>query len=134
MDKRLRRVLILDCDENFLIAVQVLLEGAGIDTKITWDKVEACQWLENEPFDLAVIGDHRPELDSAAILHDLSVRGRCPPILILRKVVSENDIEHFVWRGAIGVVSTRNPLTVFDEVVKALDSVQSKTKPWRAAS
>lgn len=135
MDRRLRRVLILDSDANFLIALQHVFEDAGIDTKITWDKREARQWLENESFDLVVVEDHPPELDAAAILADLSFRGTCPPVLILRKVVDEKAMEHFVRCGAVGVVSTGDPVTILGQVAKVLDSVQFRTKPaWRAAS
>jgi DNA-binding response OmpR family regulator len=144
MDERSRRVLILDCDADSLIRLQRMLEDAGIDTTITWDKREACQLLENAPFDLVVIGDHPPELDCAAILDDLSFRGKCPPVLILLKVVCESDIEYFAWRGAMGVVPKGDLLTVLDQVAKALDSVQFRTKAakagllkkrsWRAAS
>ena len=144
MDGTSRRVLILDSDADWLIRLQHVFEGAGIDTTITWDKREACRWLENDPFDLVVIGDHPPELDPATILDDLSFRGMCPPILILRKVVCQNDIEYFAWRGAIGVVSKGDLPTVLDQVAKALDSAQFRAKParagfpkkrsWRAAS
>jgi DNA-binding NtrC family response regulator len=143
MDERSRRVLILDSDADWLIRLQQVFEGAGIDTTITWDKREACRWLENDPFDLVVIGDHPPELDSAAILDDLSFRGVCPAVLILRKVVCEGDIQYFAWRGAIGVVSKGDPLTVVDHVAKALDSLQFRAesakagllrnRSWRAA-
>jgi DNA-binding response OmpR family regulator len=132
MDERSRRVLILDSDADWLIRLQHVFEGAGIDTTITWDKREACYWLENDLFDLVVIGDHPPELDSAAILDDLSFRGVCPPVLILRKVVSESDIQYFAWRGAIGVVLKGDPLTVVDHVAKAFDSLQFKAKSVRA--
>jgi len=132
MDERSRRVLILDSDADWLIRLQHVFEGAGINTTITWDKREASRCLENDPFDLVVIGDHPPELDSAAILDDFSFRGVCPPVLILRKVVCEGDIEYFAWRGAIGVVSKGDPLAVVDYVVKALDSPQFKAKSVRA--
>jgi len=132
MDGTSRRVLILDSDADWLIRLQHVFEGAGIDTTITWDKREACRWLENDPFDLVVIGDHPPELDPATILDDLSFRGVCPPVLILRKVVGEGDIEYFTWRGTIGVVSKGDPLTVADYVAKALDSLQFKAKSARA--
>lgn len=144
MDERLRRVLILDCDADCLIRLQHMFEGAGIDTTITWDKWEAYQWLENEPFDLIVISDHPPELDSAAIIDDLSFRGTCPPVLILRMVVYEKDIEYFLRCGAIGVVSKGDPVTILDQVAKAMDSTQfsateakahlAKYRSWRAAS
>ena|SRR5215469_5278171 len=133
MDKRSRRVLILDSDSDWLIRLQHVFEGAGIDTTITWDKREACQWLENDPFDLVVIGDHPPELDSGAILDDLSFRGICPPVLILRKGICEDDIAYFAWRGAIGVVSNADPLTVVNHVAKTLDSLHVRTKSLRAS-
>ena len=144
MDDRLGRVLILDCDPDCLITLQHVLQGAGIDTTITWDKAEACQSLESEPFDLIVIGDHPPEVDSVAILDDLSFRCDCPPVLILRGAVCQDDIEHFRWRGAIGVVSKGDPLAVLDQVAKSLASAQFRVKgaktglienrSWRAAS
>lgn len=144
MDKQLRRVLILDCDPECLIRLQHVLQDAGIDTTITWDKTEACQSLESEPFDLIAIGDHPPELDSAAIIDDLSLRGTCPPVLILRKVVGENDVEYFSCRGAVGVVSKKDPLTVRDRIATALASVPFRANSakrgwvqnqwWRAAS
>ena len=132
MDERSRRVLILDSDADWLITLQHAFEGAGIDTTTTWDKREACRWLENDPFDLVVIGDHPPELDSGAILDDLSFRGMCPPVLILRQVVCEDDVEYFAWRGAIGVVSRGDPLAVVDHVAKALDSLHFRAKSLRA--
>jgi len=144
MKEQLRRVLILDCDPDCLVGLQHVLQESGIDTTITWDKMEARQSLESETFDLIVIGDHPPELDSGAILDDLSLRGSCPPVLILRRVVCQSDINYFVWRGAIGVVSKADPLTFLDQVAKALASVPVRVKlakagrvesgSWRAAS
>ncbi|HTT24013.1 MAG TPA: response regulator [Candidatus Sulfotelmatobacter sp.] len=134
MDERLRRVLILDSDPDCLTRLQRVLEDAGIDTTITCDKTEACQRLESQRFDLIVIGDHPPEVDSAAILDDLSLRGTCPPVLILQSVVRENDIQYFGWRGAIGVVSKGNPLTVRDQVAKALSSLRLRSRASEAGS
>lgn len=132
MHEQSRRVLILDCDPDCLTRLQQVLEDAGIDTTITWDKKEVCQRLESELFDLILIGDHPPEVDSGAILDDLSLRGTCPPVLILRRIVCENDSQYFGWRGALGVVSKEDPVSVRDQVAKALGSVQLRAKPVRA--
>ena len=133
MDDRLGRVLILDCDPDCLITLQHVLQGAGIDTTITWDKAEACQSLESEPFDLIVIGDHPPEVDSVALLDDLSFRGPCPPVLILRPTICEKDAEHFRRLGAIGVAPRRDTLAVLDQVTKTLAPMQFKVTSVRAA-
>ena len=116
----MRRVLILDTDPDTLVSLQHVLEQAEIDTTITWDEMEACQLLGTGHFNLILIGDHPPELDAAAILDDLSLRGTCPSVLILRAVISENDVKYFHRLGAIGVISKRDPLAVLDQVVKAL--------------
>ena len=132
MDKR--RVLILDTDPDTLITLQHLLEDADLDATITWDEMEACQLLEASPFDLILIGDHRPELDAAAIIGDFSFRGVCPPVLILKGTIGEKDAEHFRWLGAIGVVPKCDPSAVFDQVTKILAPVQFKAKSANANS
>ncbi len=121
-----RRVLILDSDPDTLITLQYVLEQAGIDATITWQEGEACQLLETTHFDLILIGDHPPELNAAAIVQDLSFRGICPPVLILRGIVREKDTEYFRWLGAIGVVPERDSCMVLREVTEALAPTQFK--------
>ena len=125
---RLPRVLILDTDPHILITLQHALEKAEIDTTITWDEAEACQLLETSHFDLILVGDHPPELDAAAIVDDLSFRGTCPSVLILRTVISEKDAEGFRRLGAIGVVPKLDPLAVLDQVTKTLTPMRFKAK------
>lgn len=143
MDKG-RRALIVDTDPDTLITLQHVLEEADIDATVTWDEVEACQLMETAPFDLLLIEDHPPELNAAAIIDDLSLRGTCPPVLILRGFFGDKDAEYFRRLGAIGLVSKRDPHAVLDQVTKALPPVQLKAKAakasatesraWRAAS
>jgi len=143
MEKR-RRALLLDTDPDTLITLQRVLEEADIDATVTWDKVEACQLIKTIPFDLILVGDHPPELNAAAILDDLSLRGACPPVLILREIFGEKDAEYFRQLGAIGVVAKRDVVAVLEQVTMALPSVQLKANAakasfttsgaWRAAS
>jgi len=109
MEERPRRILILDTDPDTLITLQHVLEQAEIDTTITWDEIEACQFVETKPIDLVVISDHSPELDAAAILDIVSFRGSCPPVLILRAIVCEKDTEYFQSLGATGAFLSRIP-------------------------
>ena len=142
--ERLRRILILDTDPDTLIKLQHVFEEADIDTTVTWDEMEACRLMETAPFDLLLIEDHPPELNAAAIIDDLSLRGACPPVLVLRGFFGGKDGEHFHRLGAIGVVSKRDPHAVLEQVTKALPPIQFKAKAakaglgdphaWRAAS
>lgn len=88
MEKRLR-ALLLDTDPDTLITLQRALEEADIDATVTGDEMEACQLIETAPFDLILVGDHPPELNAAVILDGLSLRGICPPVLILRGFFAE---------------------------------------------
>ena len=143
MEKRWR-ALIIDTDPDTLITLQHELEEAGIDATVTWDEIEACQLTQITDFDLLLIGDHPPELNAAAILDDLSLRGTCPPVLILRGIFGEKDAEYFRRLGAIGVVPKRDPRVVLERATTVLAPVQPKTsaakaalsdaRAWRAAS
>ncbi len=126
------RTLILDTDPDTLIALQHVFEQAEIDAIITWDEAEACQLIETAPFDLILIGDHPPELNAAAILDDLSLRGTCPPVLILRGIFCEKDAQYFRRLGAIGVIPKRDPVAVLEQVTRALATMELKGKPARA--
>ena len=143
MDKRWR-TLILDTDPDTLIMLQQVLEEADIDATVTWDEMEACQLIQTAPFDLVLIGNHPPEVNAAAILDDLSLRGICPPVLVLRGIFGEKDAEYFHRLGATAVVPKRDPCAVLEQVTKTLAPVQFKAKAaqagltearaWRAAS
>ena len=124
MEKRRR-------DPDTLITLQYALEEADIDATVTWDEVEASQLIETTPFDLLLLGDHPPELNAAAILDDLSLRGTCPPVLILREI-GEKDAECFRRLGAIGVAPKRDPLAVLEHVTRALAPIQFRTKATKA--
>jgi DNA-binding response OmpR family regulator len=144
MDKQPNRTLILDTDPDTLITLQHVLEEADIDATITWDEAEACQLMETRPFDLILIGDHPPELNAAVIVDNLSLRGTCPPVLILRGLFGEKDAEYFRRLGAVAVIPKRDPIAVLEQVTKALAPIKFNAKAanagltearrWRAAS
>jgi hypothetical protein len=81
MSGRRCRVLILDWDENALIALQHVLEDGGVDTTITWDEAEAWKLINSKTFDLLLVADHPLELGAESILRDfLSIS--CPCLLL----------------------------------------------------
>jgi len=142
--ERRRRALLVDTDPHTLITLQHALEEADIDATVTWDEIEACQLIGTAPFDLILVGDHPPELNAAAILDDLSLRGTCPPVLILRGIFGAKDAEYFRRLGAVGVVPKGDAGAVLEQVTRALAPLQIKAnaakaglppaRAWQAAS
>jgi DNA-binding response OmpR family regulator len=144
MNERIYRVLILDTEPDRLLALQQLLEEANLDATITWNEEEVYQLLGRSSFDLVLIGDHPPELDAAAILQDLSLRGTCPPALILRDAVPERERDYFRRIGATEVLPKRDLVAISELVTKLVAPIQFKPnatrsevmqdRSWQAAS
>jgi len=79
-----RRVLILDFDAVTVMKLEQLLEEAGFNTTTTWSMREACLLLEQQRFDLIVVGDHRPQVDACGILHCLENLHSLIPCIVIR--------------------------------------------------
>ena len=116
----MHRVLILDSNPETLIELQRLLENVDIDATVTWDCAEASQLVESMRYDLMLIGDHPPEVDAAAVLETLSLRGTCPSVLILRAINSKNEVEYFHRVGATGVIPKWDSIAVLKQVRNVL--------------
>jgi len=116
----MNRVLILDSDPETLINLQRVLEDSDIDATITWDCGEASQLVESVPYDLMLIGDHPPDVDAAAVLEALSLRGTCPSVLILTTINSQHKVGYLHRVGATGVIPKRDSFAVLKEVRNVL--------------
>ncbi|HKU27605.1 MAG TPA: response regulator [Candidatus Sulfotelmatobacter sp.] len=136
----MHRVLILDSDPETLIKLQRVLEDADIDATITWDCTEASQLVESVTYDLMLIGDHSPDVDAAAVLETLSLRGTCPAVLILRAINSQNEVEYLHKVGATGVIPKQDSIAVLEQVRNVLARKPARRPArfgleglWRAA-
>jgi len=78
-----RRILVVDADDYFLIEMERLLENQGFDTTTTWASDQATELLLSGNFDLALIGDHPPEIDARTVLQRLRAMRRPVPCLVL---------------------------------------------------
>ena len=92
-------------------------------------------------FDLIIVGHHPPEIDAAPFLQDLSYKGTCPRVLILRE---DEDLDFSPTLGAIGVVLKRDIMVVLERATNALGPMRfnvsaekaysARAHAWRAAS
>lgn len=60
-------ILVVDDDENTLIAQEALLENAGYHTTTAWGAAAGRKELESRTFDLILIDDYLPGTDSASL-------------------------------------------------------------------
>src|SRR5215469_11832129 len=68
------KILIVDDDEQVLIALERLLEGEGYSTVTAWGGREALALSEKARFDLLLVDEHVADLDFDALRRGLALR------------------------------------------------------------
>mgnify|MGYP005813556429 CR=1 FL=1 len=86
MGNRKKKVLAVDNDPEFLIAIERFLEEEGFDTTTTWNTCEVPVLVAARHFDLVLIGNHPPEINPADILRRLNSTGAQVPCIVLDSV------------------------------------------------
>ena len=74
-------ILIVDDDEDTLIAQEALLEDAGYHTTTAWGGEEGLKALESGSFDLILLDDYLPGVDASLLLQQ--ARAANLPVLVL---------------------------------------------------
>lgn len=59
--EKVRRILIVDNDENFLTRLQVLFEDRDYQTTVAWGGRELLSELQSKQFDLILVSDYLPD-------------------------------------------------------------------------
>lgn len=70
--KTMKRILIVDDDEDVLIRLEHTLEAEGYSTATAWSGREALSLAHTADFDLLLIDEHLSDLDSTVVVEKLS--------------------------------------------------------------
>jgi CheY-like chemotaxis protein len=79
-----KRLLIVDGDEDVLIALQVSLEDAGFDTTTAWSGQEALRLLREQEFDGVLLEDYLPGISAEEVLRQVRRMSPDIPVVILQ--------------------------------------------------
>lgn len=71
MNNKPRRILIVDDDQEVLMALERALEGEGYRTSTAWSAKEALALSEDSQFDLLLVDEHLSDLDVDALFREL---------------------------------------------------------------
>jgi DNA-binding NtrC family response regulator len=97
--ERRKSVLVLDFDDDMLIALERVLEDSGFSTTATWDVEEALALLRKRHFDFLVLGNRPPRLDAQAILANARKEGlKFGAFVLPRSRASKDGYSHLVDR------------------------------------
>jgi DNA-binding NtrC family response regulator len=100
-----KKVLVADCHEEVLIALEKMLEDAGFETTTVWTARDALKLVASQVFDLVLINEYLPDAECEDMLKALQRRGRRTPCIVMQPSAPEiTDFSHLESLGATGVV------------------------------
>jgi len=103
-----KRILLADCDEDYLIVLEKLLEDAGFDTTIAWGGKEALEVAYASAFDLALLNEYLPDAKCEEVLQALQKHGRRTLCIVMHPNVPRiADFMRFEGLGAKDIVCKR---------------------------
>jgi DNA-binding response OmpR family regulator len=100
-----KKVLIADCHEEVLLALEKILEDEGFDTRTVWTARDALRLLDSEAFDLVLLNEYLPDADCEGVLKALQRRGRRTPCIVMQPSAPEiTDLTGLQALGARDIV------------------------------
>ncbi len=119
MNSQRTKVLALDSDPEFLVALEHVLEAAGLDTTTTWDAAEAISLLASEPFAVLLVGEHPPEVCCTEVLKRLQDIKRCPVLIVLETDSRQLEAQYLCAVGAYAVI----PKWKYERIVETVREI-----------
>lgn len=100
-----KKVLIADCHEEVLIALEGMLEDAGFETTTAWSGRDALGLLQSQVFDLVLVSKYLPGVECEDILRILEQTGLGVPCIVLQPYTPESsELKAFRAVGACDVL------------------------------
>jgi len=79
-----KKVLVADCHEEVLIALEKMLEDAGFDTTTVWTARDALKLVDSQVFDLVLVNEYLPDAECEGLLKALRKRGAQMPCIVMQ--------------------------------------------------
>jgi DNA-binding response OmpR family regulator len=100
-----KKILIADCHEEVLIALEKMLEEAGFDTTTAWTARDALALMDSQVFDLVLVNEYLPDAECEDVLKALHKRGAQMPCVVMQPSAPEiTDIAGLQALGARDIV------------------------------
>lgn len=116
-----KKILIIDNDEDVLIALERVLEEQGYETTTAWDLPEGVGLMANSGFDLLLIGDHPPELNCERVLKLLRREDIKVPCVVMHTAARHPFSEQYLrFLGASGIACKWSEEEVTSEIQRCL--------------
>jgi CheY-like chemotaxis protein len=133
LNRKMRRVLVVEDDENQLESVRALLGSANIDTIGTRSAADCLQKLQETTFDCMVLDLSLPDVSGFELLEQLSQdEDRAfPPVIVYtgRELTADEELQLRRYSKSIIIKGAKSPERLLDEVTLFLHQVVSDLPP-----
>jgi DNA-binding NtrC family response regulator len=100
MEAQRKKVLVADCHEEVLIALEKVLEDAGFETTTVWTAKDAIRLLKSQGFDLMLVNEYLPDAECEDLLKALHQKLADMPCIVMQP--SAPEITDFTALEALG--------------------------------
>lgn len=125
--EKVRRILIVDNDEDFLTRLQVLFEDRDYQTTVAWGGREVLRELEADRFDLVLLNDYLPDVNCEEFWKDFGRLAGSASVALLR---TDPPVEPMAARyaeaGGRCVLSKSAPHKIVEMVRECLSTDESR--------
>jgi putative sigma-54 modulation protein len=128
MKAQRKKVLVADCHEEVLIALEKVLEDAGFDTTTVWTAKDALRLLDSQGFDLMLVNEYLPDAECEDLLKALRQRAADIPCIVMQPSAPEiTDFTAFQALGAREIVCKYAYRHIVEVVSECLVCVKKTT-------
>ena len=120
-----RRVLVVDHDENVLIALKQLLGEAGYDTTTARGGLKALQLLRQRTFDLVLLADNLLDMSGEEVVRQVRSGRTGTPVVVMQSVPPSDDLAvRYARLGACSFINRCDP----EAIVELVHNYFSRTR------
>ena len=120
MSERLKRILVVDDEENARIALSKILTHEGYEVGSAGNGYEALNYLRSKEVDLIITDINMPEMNGLAFLRELN---RSYPSSNVIMITAYGEVETYIEAMNLGAFEYINKPVKVDELKKVIEKI-----------
>jgi DNA-binding NtrC family response regulator len=120
VEEPLKRILVVDDEENARIALSKILSHEGYDVASVGNGHEALNYLRGREVELIITDINMPEMNGMAFLRELN---RCHPASNVIMITAYGEVESYIEAMNLGAFEYINKPVKFEELNKIISKI-----------
>jgi two-component system, response regulator, stage 0 sporulation protein F len=117
---KLRRILVVDDEENARVALSKILSREGFEVASAGNGYEALNYLRGKEVELIITDLNMPEMNGIAFLRELN---RCHPASNVIMITAYGEVESYIEAMNLGAFEYINKPVKVDELKKIINKI-----------